>query len=88
MISTFNTPSKGTKLTEENVKSIVQAIDPEIEINYIQIFDKNEWCEEKKEWASTDVSVHIKVGQTEMSLNELETFLDDYTGIEWMVDRY
>lgn len=87
MISTFNTPSKGTKLTEENVKSIVMAIDPDVEIKYVEIFDKNEWCEEKKEWEPTDVSVHIKVGQTKMSLNELEQFLDDYTGIEWMVDR-
>lgn len=88
MISTFNTPSKGNILSEEEVKNIVKAVEPNTEITYIQIFDRNEWDQEKEEWVVTDVSVHIKVGQTEMSLNELEKFLDDYTGIEWMVDRY
>lgn len=87
MISTFNTPYKGNRLTEEKVISILRAIEPDIEINYIQIFDRNEWDQEKEEWTPTDVSVHIKVGKTENSLNDLEQFLDDYTGIEWMVDR-
>lgn len=78
---------KDNKITEEKLKQIVKAADPDVEIKYIQIFDRNEWNEEKEEWVPDDVSVHIKVGETKMSLNDLEKFLDDYTGIEWMVDR-
>lgn len=77
---------KNTKLTEENLKSIVKAVSPDIEIKYIQIFDRNEWDQEKEEWVPSDVSVHIRVSRTDMGFFELQKFLDNYTGIDWMID--
>lgn len=89
MISSFETPNKKNIITEEQVRNIVNAISPETEITYIEIYDKHNFNYIKEEWQQNEVSVHLKVKTTEgsMSAYELEIFLDKYTGIDWMVDK-
>ena len=89
MISSFETPNKKNILTEEQVRNIVNAISPETEITYIEIYDKHNFNYIKEEWQQNEVSVHLKVKTTEgsMSAYELEIFLDNHTGIDWMVDK-
>lgn len=89
MISSFEIPNKKNIITEEQVRNIVNAISPETEITYIEIYDKLNFDYIKEEWQQNEVSVHLKVKTTEgsMSAYELEIFLDKHTGIEWMVDR-
>ena len=89
MISSFETPNKKNIITEEQVRNIVNAISPETEITYIEIYDKHNFNYIKEEWQQNEVSVHLKVKTTEgsMSAYELEIFLDNHTGIDWMVDK-
>ena len=77
-------------MTKDQVKNIVNALSPETEIIYIEIFDKHEYSHIKEEWQKSDVSVHLKIkthsNEGSMTSYELESTLDKYTGIDWMVD--
>lgn len=89
MISSFEMSSKKNIITEEQVRDIVNALSPETEITYIEIYDKYDFDYIKEDWRQSEVSIHLKVKtiDSSMSCYELESSLDKYTGIDWMVDK-